>query len=118
MDAPFAAELDDIVLGQRRVRLDLVDGGHDGARVEELPQVAGAVLLWSLGMSVPSARLLRRYGVHTLQTPIPFTLPVFSRPSIAFHVSRWSWSQTMSRFPLGRVGNRSWLPGLFRQNPE
>ncbi len=44
VDALLLAEVDDLLLGERRVVLDLVDGGDDGGVGEELLEVAFAVL--------------------------------------------------------------------------
>lgn len=44
VDALLPAKVDNLLLRQRRVVLDLVDGGHDGAVREQLLQVALAVL--------------------------------------------------------------------------
>jgi hypothetical protein len=44
VDALLLAEVDNLLLRERRVVLDLVDGGDDGSMREELLEVAFAVL--------------------------------------------------------------------------
>ena len=86
MDALFLAQVDNLLLGQRRVVLDLVDGGDDGGVWEELFQVAFAVLCWKLERFV---FFIRREGGRTLDTPMALVLPVPISFSICFHVSTW-----------------------------
>ena len=44
VDALFLAQVDNLLLRQRRVVLDLIDGGDDGSVGEELFEVAFAIL--------------------------------------------------------------------------
>ncbi len=105
VDALGLAQVDDLLLRQRRVVLDLVDGRDHGAVGEELLEVALAVL-----RTVSWRRLPPGGGSLTLQTPMALVLPVASSFSMAFHVSTWLWLWMMSRSPLGSLGNLSSLP--------
>lgn len=110
VDALFLAQVDNLLLGQARVVLDLVDGGDDGGVGEKLLEVLDAVL-----GGVICGDLKNGESSPTLQTPTPLVLPVATSFSICFHVSTWLYGWIMSRDPSGFVGNLSWLPsGLSR----
>lgn len=115
VDALLLAEVDDLLLGERRVVLDLVDGGDHGGVGEELLEVALAVLFLfglfkytSSWLGVGERESGR--GGRTLDTPMPLALLVWRTCSICFHVSTWLWERMMSRSPLGSLGKRSSFP--------
>jgi hypothetical protein len=113
VDALLLAEIDNFLLGQRRVVLDLVDRGDDSGVREELLEVAFAVLNGRL-LGVDSRKGKGWTGL-TLETPMALVLPVATSFSICFHVSTWLWDRMMSRSPFGSLGNLSSLPGRDQQ---
>ena len=116
MDALLAAEVDDLLLAERGVVLDLVDGRGDGYVGEELLEVAlGVLRSSSLGEYIAGGRW-RRGGkgekgpLLTLETPMALALPVARSFSIDFHVSMCECECKISLLPSASVGKRSWLP--------